>query len=131
MKKAYIAALLVVGFGISALAADNVPLNQLGGFTFPNYAGSKTCVLGISTGTNDLLCATGSGVIMQVIPSTTTTDILVFRDSATANHTSTILASVGGAAVAGTYIYPQFKNGLSVTASATNGTLTVIYAQPK
>lgn len=129
MKSMFKASLLALGLSISAFAADTTPVDTHGGSTTPNYAGSKTCVISASTGTNDLLCATGAGVILQVIPSSTTTDILVFRDSATANHSSTVLASVGGAAVAGIYIYPKFNNGLSVTASAANGSLTVIYAQ--
>jgi hypothetical protein len=129
MKTLFKASLLAMGLSISAFAADSVPTDSKGNSSQPQYAGSKTCIIDVSTGTNSVLCATGVGVILQVIPSSTTTDIIVFRDSATANTSSTKLAVLGGAAVAGTYVYPRFNNGLSANLLTVGGTWTVIYAQ--
>lgn len=134
MKKAY-AALLVVGLSISAFAADRVPSDTKGGVTPPAYAGTNTCVITASTGTTALLCATGAGIILQVIGSSVaTTDYLTFRDSATANVVSSTLTSVSKGDLAGIYVYPRFYNGLSVNASsapgAVTGAWTIIYTKP-
>lgn len=131
MKKLYLASLLTVGLSISAFAGDIVPQNQQGTPTDPRLAGSKTCVIDVSTNTNAVLCAAGAGVIIQVIPSTTTADIIVFRDSATANTTSTRLEAIGGVAAATINTHARFYNGLSANLLTAGGTWTVIYAQPK
>lgn len=131
MKMAYKTALLVMGFGISAFAADLSPKDQNGNTTIPNYAGSKTCVIDVSTATSAVLCTTGSGIVLQIIPSTTTSDVLVFRDSNTANTSSAKLMAIGGAAAATVSLYPKFINGLSANLLTQGGIWTIIYAQPK
>src|SRR5438045_2691164 len=118
MKSLSIAVLLAVGLSISAFAADSVPTDTKGNFTQPSFAGASTCLITNSTGTTALLCATGPGIILQVIGSSVaTTDYLTFRDSATANTSSTELARISQGNLAGVFIYPRFKNGLSVNAS--------------
>jgi len=132
MKKVYLTALLSVGLSISAFAVQRVPLDSKGNSLDYRYAGVSTCVIGNSTGTNAVLCATGAGIILDVFPSTTSTESIVFRDSATANTSSTILGAVAQASVSGSHIYPRFKNGLSVNSASTiaGGTYwTVIYSQ--
>lgn len=131
MKKLYLIALATVGLSMSANAAELVGINQLGGPTDAHFAGTKTCVIDVSTGTNAVLCTTGAGVIVGVIPSSTTSDVLVLRDSATANSSSAKLAAVGGSAATTIQIYPRFYNGLSANLSFMGGTWTIIYAQPK
>lgn len=135
MKKSYIAALLAVGLSISAFAADIVPQNQQGVQTEPRYAGSKTCLITVSTGTNPVLCATGAGIILQVIESSpSVANYLALRDSATANVTSSSLTVLTGSALSGTFIYPRFNNGLSanvIAALTSPQAFTIIYAQPK
>lgn len=138
MKKAYIAALLAMGLSISAFAADIVPQNQTGVPTDPRFSGSKTCIVGPSTGTTALLCASGSGIILQMIGSdlNSSTEALVLRDATTTTPAVavTTLAAINGASIAGIFVYPRFYNGLTVTplSNATNNELwTIIYAQPK
>ena len=120
MKKLLLASFLTGGLSISAYAvpgADSVPVDNKGGVTNPQYAGSRSCFIGNSTGTNSLLCDTGAGIILAVYASSVAaTDQIVFRDSATANNSSTRLLAMDKAGLAeeGKF-YPQYKNGLSVT----------------
>lgn len=132
MKSVYKAALLVVGLSISALATDTIPVDTHGGFTFPNYAGAKTCTINVATGTTAAECFTGAGVILQIINAdfVSSTESIVLRDSNTANVTSSTLSVHSQASLAGTYIYPRVVNGLSVNALSNptgNDTWTIIY----
>lgn len=134
MKSLLKTSFLVLGLSISAFAADLVPTDTKGGATQPNYAGVSTCVVGPSTGTTALLCTTGAGIILQIIDaSTAAANALVLRDSATANTASSSLTVINQGSIAGTYIYPRFKNGLSVnalSAPAANEAWTIIYTKP-
>ena len=132
MKKFLVVSLLAAGLSIPAFAADSVPVDTIGNATDPRYAGSSSCMLTFSTGTSALLCTTGPGVILEVIGSSvTTTDYLTFRDSNTANTSSTELARISQGNLAGVYVYPRYKNGLSVNASGApvpaTGAWTIIY----
>jgi hypothetical protein len=135
MNKWLTASILTLGLSISVSAADLVPVNTKGEQTHPQYAASSTCMLTASSTTLPVLCATGSGIVLQVIASSvTTTDYIVMRDTATQNVTSTELLRLSASGIAGTYVYPRFKNGLSVNASATpgpgaTGAWTVIYTK--
>lgn len=139
MKQLYLASLLAVGLSISALAVQTVPKNTLGDSLDSAYAGVKTCEITSSTGTAALLCATGPGIILQVIASSVAvTDTIVFRDSGTANTTSTVLLAIDKTSLSARNIYPRFNNGLSanaLVAPAANGgaasrpNWTVIYTQ--
>lgn len=132
MNKLY-ATLLTVGLSIPVFAVQQVPLNTQGNSLEPRYSGVKTCVLNTSTGTNAVLCATGQGIVLDVIAGSITTNAIVFRDSATANLTSSTLTVVAQAQVTPNHIYPRFNNGLSANlfASAAAGaeTWTVVYTQ--
>lgn len=133
MKRLVISSLLTLGLSIAAVATETVPVDTKGNETHPQFSGVSTCLLTASSTTLPVLCATGSGIILQVVASSvTTTDYLVFRDSATQNLTSTELMRLSASGIAGMYVYPRFKNGLSVNASATpgpgaTGAWTVIY----
>jgi hypothetical protein len=117
MKQLYLAAFLAVGLSISALAVQTTPLNTKGESLDSTYAGVKTCEITSSTGTAALLCATGSGIVIDVYASSVAvTDTIVFRDSATANTSSTVLLAITQANIAARHIYPRFNNGLSVNA---------------
>lgn len=139
MKQLYISTLLTVGLSISALAVQTIPRNTLGDTLDSSYAGVKTCEITSSTGTAALLCATGAGIILDVYASSVAaTDTIVFRDSATANTSSTVLLEITQANIAARHIYPRFNNGLSMnaivapTAPGTNlsrPNWTVIYTQ--
>lgn len=139
MKQLYLASLLTVGLSISAFAVQTVPLNTKGVETDPTYAGVKTCEITSSTGTAALLCATGSGIILDIYASSVAaTDTIVFRDSNTANTSSTVLLEITQANLAARHIYPRFNNGLSMnaivapTAPGTNTSRpnwTVVYSQ--
>lgn len=117
MKK-FLVAVLAMGLSIPAMAADTVPVDHKGGVTLPEYAGAKSCGITSSTGTTALLCDTGPSVILKVIGSSVAaTDTLVFRDSATANTSSTVLLSIDKASLAEpNQVYPKFTNGMSVNA---------------
>jgi hypothetical protein len=132
MKKYLVVSLLAAGLSIPAFAADRTPVDDKGGVTDPRYAGASTCMITNSTGTTALLCSTGAGVVLEVIGSSVaTTDYLTFRDSATANTSSTEMLRISQANLAGVKVYPQFKNGLSVNASVApgpaTGAWTIIY----
>lgn len=133
MKKIVISSLLSLGLSISVLAVETTPVDTKGNETPQAYAGKSTCMLTASSTTLPVLCATGSGVILQVIASSvTTTDYLVFRDTATQNLTSAELTRITASTIPGIFVYPRFNNGLSVNASATagpgaTGAWTVIY----
>jgi hypothetical protein len=71
MKKLLAASFLSLGLSLSVLAADVVPVNTKGEQTLSQYAGSSTCMITSSTGTAAVLCASGSGIILQVIASST------------------------------------------------------------
>ncbi len=133
MKKAYTAALLVMGLSISAMATDSIPVDTHGGFTYPNYAGSSVCNIDITTGTNAVLCTTGSGVILQVIASSVSPqDVLVLRDYGIANTTSSTRTVIAHSDIPGIFIYPRFTTGLSanvLTAPLAGGNWTIIYTK--
>lgn len=135
MKRLLQASFLTVGLSLSAFAADSTPVDTKGNETPAAYAGSSTCMITSSTGTAAVLCTSGSGIILQVIASSvTTTDYLTLRDSATANTTSTELSRIQNSGLPGIYVYPRFKNGLSVNASAipgpgASGAWTIIYTK--
>ncbi len=133
MNKAYKAALLVMGLSISAFAADSVPVDTKGNFTFPTYAGSSTCNIDITTGTNAVLCTTGSGVILQVIASSVSPqDLLVLRDYGIANTTSSTRTVIAHSDIPGIYVYPRFTTGLSanvLTAPLAGGNWTIVYTK--
>lgn len=129
MKKLVTASLLTMGLSISVFAADSTPVDTKGNETPVAFAGRSVCVIGNSTGTTAVLCASGSGVILQVIGSSVaTTDYLTFRDSASANTSSAELFRLQQAGIVGTFVYPRFKNGLSVNASAAPGIVTGAWA---
>ena len=135
MKKLLATSFLTVGLSLSAFAADSGPRSTLGDTTLPQYAGTSSCMITSSTGTAAVLCYSGPGVILQVIASSvTTTDYLTLRDSATANTSSTELSRIQNSGLPGIYVYPRFKNGLSVNASAipgpgASGAWTIIYTK--
>lgn len=118
MRKLSQALFLSLGLSLSAFAADPVPTDSKGGVTLPEYAGAKACEITSSTGTTALLCDTGPSVILRVIGSSVAaSDQLVFRDSATANTSSTVLFSIDkGSLLEVNQVYPRFANGLVVKA---------------
>lgn len=131
MKKLITASILTVGLSISVMAADLVPTDTKGSVTLPDYAGVSTCVISNSTSTNAVLCDSGAGIILDIlVSSVTSTTQVVFRDSATANTSSTVLGAVDASHIP-TRVLPRYKNGLSVNASpaidAGTGRLTIIY----
>lgn len=133
MKKLYAISLLTMGLSIPGFSADIVPVDTTGGTTEPNYAGVSTCMITTSTSTRAVLCDTGAGIILQVVGSSVvTTSYLTFRDSATANTTSTELLRLDQVSIDDMKVYPRYKNGLSVNASSDPGAgptggWTVIY----
>lgn len=135
MKKLAMSSLLSLGLSISAFAAQTTPISTKGHELIPPYAGISTCMITSATTTLPVLCATGSGIVLEVIGSSVvTTSYLTFRDSATANTTSTELLRISADNLAGTKLYPRFKNGLSVNASSTagpgaTGAWTIIYTK--
>lgn len=131
-----VAMLLALGFIASpSFAAVDVPNNQHGeAINDSILAGADSCVIDNSTGTTALLCTTGAGVVLGVVnTSTTATDFLTFRDSATANTSSAKLMVVGATAVNSRVDGPlaRFSNGLSVNASVAppvaTGHWTILY----
>lgn len=134
MKKLLTATFLSLGLSTAVLAADLVPVSSKGDTTPAQFAGNATCVIGNSTGTAAVLCASGSGIILQVIGSSVaTTDYLTFRDTSVANTSSAMLTLIDKNSLNGVYVYPRFKKGLSVNASAAPGVTTsawtIIYAK--
>ena len=133
------AVFLSLGLSLSAFAADSVPLDAKGTVTLPEYAGAKACDITSSTGTTALLCDAGPSVILRVIGSSVAaTDQLVFRDSATANASSTVLFTIDKASLLEIGpVYPKFVNGLGVKAlvaptgagSASRPSWTIIYRE--
>lgn len=120
MKKLAMYTLLVLGLSVSAsFAADNVPTNTLGGQTEPVYAGASSCMITNSTGTTNLLCTSGAGIILGIYGSSVAvTDQLVIRDSNTANSTSSPLIAVDLTALSKpAQMFPRFVNGLAVKLS--------------
>lgn len=118
MKKLYALSLLAVGLSIPAFAADKVPTDTTGGATNPIYAGASTCDITNSTSTRAVLCTSGSGIILDIVGSSVAAaDQLVFRDSATANTSSTVLYTVDLTALGKvSKVFPSFVNGLSINA---------------
>lgn len=118
MKRWLTASILTLGLSISVYAVQTVPENTNGSELEPKYSGVSTCEITSSTGTSALLCTSGAGIILEVYGSSVAvTDTLVFRDSATANTSSTVLLAIDKTSVdAKSRIYPRFKNGLSVNA---------------
>lgn len=116
MKKYVMSALLSVGLSVSAFANQTTPQNPQGTQLDPKYGGISACEITNSSGTSDVLCATGAGIILDVYASSVaTTDMLVVRDSATANHTSTVLIGIDKNSLdKAVRIFPRFNNGLSV-----------------
>ena len=139
MKKLFQASLLTVGLSMSVFAAQSSPKSLIGNELDPKYAGVTTCEITSSTGTTALLCTSGAGIILEVFGSSVAaTDMLVFRDSATANTSSTVLLAIDKTSVdAKSRIYPRFKNGLSVNAlvaptapgSASRPNWTILYVK--
>lgn len=135
MRKILLSLGIVFGLVTASYAAVPVPKDSGNSQVVePAWAGASTCMIDNSTGTADLLCATGKGVVLGVFSSSVAaTDFLVLRDSATANHTSTKLFAItapgatGGPFVAG----PKFTNGLVATLSvappAATGNWTILY----
>lgn len=129
MRSLIKASFLAVGLSISAFAgSDLVPLDQKGNPTLPDYAGASTCEITSSSSTNAVLCDTGAGIILGVYGSSVAaSDQIVFRDTATANKTSTRLVTLDLTTLAKGQMFPRYKNGLSVnlnTAATAAGTQT-------
>lgn len=125
MKKLFAASLLTLGLSISAFAVQTTPLNNKGMELDPKYGAVSSCEITSSTGTSALLCTSGSGIILEVYASSVAaTDTIVFRDSATANTTSTVLLAVDKNSLdKQMHVFPRFNNGLSVNllVAATGG----------
>lgn len=128
--------LFAMGMAIPGFSAsDNVgkvPTDAKGpSWTHPSYAGSNTCLIDNSTSTRAVQCDTGSGIILDVVFSSITAGSIVFRDSATANTTSTRLyqANEGGANDA--KLFPRYSNGLSanmtIAPDAGTGIVVIIF----
>lgn len=119
MKRWLTASILTLGLSISVYAVQTTPTSTKGDQVVdPKYAGVSTCEITNSSGTSAVLCATGSGIILEVYGSSVaTTDTIVFRDSATANTSSTVLLAVDKNSLdKQSHVLPRFKNGLSVNA---------------
>lgn len=133
--KYFLTLALALSLSVPALAAKGAlesPVTQKGNTADAEYAGTNTCVVDNSTGTTALLCDSGKGIILEVIGSSvTSTDYLTFRDSDTANTSSTELLRVSQGDLSSVNVWPRYSNGLSVNASvapdAGSGAWTVIY----
>ena len=90
-----------------------------GGSLNPQYGGIATCLITASTGTTALLCDTGSGIVLDIAASSVAvTDQIVFRDTATANTSSTVLYRMDkGGLLEKPSVFPRYKNGLSANVS--------------
>ena len=139
MKRLIVSSLFILGLVTASYAAVPVPTDkqnvQIGD---PRWGGASTCVIDQTTGTNDLLCATGKGVIFGVLVSSSagaSSAYITFRDTATANHTSTVLGAVapGNSAASPLTQFPlsiKFVNGLNATMGSSAGKLetwTILY----
>lgn len=119
MSKWFIVSLLTVGLSIPAFSApssDLSPVSDKGFLGVPEFSGASTCEITNSTSTTALLCDTGAGIILGVHGSSVAaTDQIVFRDSATANTSSTRLLTtdITDLLRPGQGL-PRYKNGLSV-----------------
>lgn len=124
MRKILFSLALVLGMVSASYAAIPVPTDKQNlQVQNPAWAGASTCDIGNSSGTQDVICATGKGVVFAVISTSGTSipaDFVTFRDSATANHTSTALFYAAGNFTP--TVGPQFTNGLIATNSASAGT---------
>lgn len=134
MKKYVILSLLAMGLSVPSFAGVSTQVNTKGGEANPQYAGVSVCQVGTSTGTNDVLCTTGSGVILDIIVSSVNaTNYITIRDTSIANHSSAELFRVSPGFLGTAHIYPRFSKGLNVTDSATDlgaaGTWNIIYTK--
>jgi len=130
MRRIILSLGLVLGMVSASYSAIPVPTDKQNAQVIdPRWAGASVCDMSISSGTQDVLCATGKGVIFGVIVSSSAGASSLFvtlRDTATANHSSSVL-SVHTAAnsVASTLLtFPvsiKFVNGLNATMSAAPG----------
>lgn len=102
-----------------------------------DWVGAIPCGIDSSTGTNAVLCASGRAMVYGVIiSSVATTDYIVFRDSNTANTSSTAAgitwgsgtgSIASGASTTQLIRFPvpmKFSNGISVNASSSPGSTT-------
>lgn len=122
MKRLLFASFLTVGLSIAATAGDLVPIDHTGQPTLPTYAGVSSCEISNSSSTRAVLCASGSGIVLGIYGSSVAaTDQVVFRDSATANNTSTKLLTADLNCLKMNQAFPRFKNGLSATALVAPG----------
>lgn len=134
MKKLLLALFLSASFAYEASAAVQAPRDQRGVVLDTiDWVGAIPCNIDASTGTVAVLCgSTGRNVVYGVIASSVVaTSYLVFRDSATANTSTFIKATVfgsgsdsvtSGAATTQFFRFPVpllFDNGISVNASFT------------
>lgn len=145
MKIAGISLALLTGLVLKGMCAVSPPRDAYG-TSLPtiDFVGAIPCSIANSTGTNQVLCASGRSVVYGVVASSVaSTDFLVLRDSNTANLTSstgTIVyangtdASATGVATQ-TFRFPvpiKFTNGISanVSVAPTSGTgpvWTILY----
>lgn len=103
-----------------AKAAVPTPLDQQG-HTVPviDWVGAIPCSIDVSTGVNAVLCGSaGRGIVYGVIASSiAATDFLVFRDSTSANLTSSTLTVV-------------FANGTGANATGNSTTQLIKFPVP-
>lgn len=142
MKGLFIAVLALV-VAAPSFAAVKAP-KDTSGAVLPtiDFVGADTCRVDNSTGTNAIVCASGSGLVIGVsFTAAYSSSTLVLRDSATANTSSTPLWTAlaetdredEGTAVTLMHKLPapiKFANGLTVNSSAALGTgaeVIVIY----
>lgn len=138
MKRLFILA-LSLGLATASYAAIPVPTDKQNlQVDNPLWAGAATFDIGNASGTTDELIATGKGILFGVLVTSNTgatTDYVVFRDTATANHTSTILVTAAAPSTALTQqpifaMSVKFVNGLCATMASTPGVQehwTVLY----
>ena len=129
MKKLLLAVVAVLMSG-PAFASVSAPKDSQGD-TLPtiDFVGADTCRLSSASTTAASLCVSGAGMVYGVVASSCAiTNYVVMRDSATANTSSTPLATNvcedSGADEDGTLLfkYPaplKFSNGLSANMNAT------------
>ena len=146
MKKSLLI-ILALALSSTVKAAVNAPKDQAGKPLYSiDWVGAIPCGIDSSTGTNAVLCGSaGRGVVYGVIVSSVaTSDYLVFRDTNTANTTSSVVTSVfatgtnavaSGASTTQLIQFPvpiRFTNGISVNAtvapaSGTRSRWTILY----
>jgi hypothetical protein len=120
MNKKLLAVSLVVALAGMAYAAPGVR----GAKGYKNITASATAI--------GVCLAPGGGALYSVVASTgAATDYIVFRDSNTANTTSTELIRIGqGVATLTNVTFDppiQFKNGIVANAPATTGSVVWTY----